>query len=81
MKSGIGKKNLQYPSSHSPQLQGKVNAPEGLVIRKEPSRFSGILGRIPYQHEIVILEMDKWATISYDNMLGYALSKYIDLIE
>ena len=57
---------------------GIITAKSGLRIRKSKSTKSSILGAIPYNTKVEILEKSgNWYKIVYNNITGYASSTYI----
>ncbi len=54
---------------------------EALCVREEPDADAQVMGFIPEDEELEIIEMvdDEWISVKYEEEVGYVLSEYVDI--
>lgn len=58
---------------------GTVNAPSGLVLRKEASTSGAPITTLPNEAQVNIIEkVGDWYKVTYNSQEGYAFAKYIE---
>lgn len=66
----------------TPERQGKVSVTSGnLNIRSKPSTEATVLAKAPKGSTIAVLgEWREWYVVNYKGTVGYAASRYIDIV-
>ena len=63
-------------------ITGTVNAPNGLILRKEASKSGEVIMTISDKSQVEIIEKSgEWYKIKYGNNEGYLFAEYVDLKE
>ena len=59
---------------------GTVNAPNGLILRKEAAKSGEIIMTISDKSQVEIIEKSgEWYKVKYGNYEGYLFAEYVDL--
>lgn len=71
------------PDNASDELTGKINTErDPLNVRKEPSTSSKILGTIPKNNTVTIIDdVGEWYVINFKGEQGYISKKYVMIID
>lgn len=66
-------------STNSFAREGTVNAPSGLVLRKEASKTSSPILEVKNNTKVEILEeIEEWYKVKYGNYEGYLFAEYVE---
>lgn len=61
---------------------GKINAPNGLILRKEASKSGEVITTLDHETQVEVIEKDgEWYKVKYGDSTGYLYSQYVQVEE